>query len=326
MGKVKQLMHSARTKLSPSKSVTSKCSSQSSTAASSYSRAQKSLKDISMAQTKFIHPRTEGLTLKSADCVPVEETGCDRQTLFDAHAALQTNVAILDFAKKLPLEELRMIGYQPTVPPSAKRSDTSDTSDDFSHFLAMSKKQMTHSKTSSLTSKDSDSTWSFACRSAHRIERDDDAALDCDDDTLSFGSLVGWGIDHVGLNTNDSSMPDTSDTRILYGDAQEASENCTGHSQRPSSITRQSFDSCDLFLESIGLPVHETSFPRMSDEQFEALPDWTDVENDTEYNEFEGRPFHWSRTNSLCSSRASMEADLVFPMDDIRPWDCHNGH
>ncbi|EFQ90816.1 hypothetical protein P3342_007226 [Pyrenophora teres f. teres] len=176
---------------------------------------------------------------------PVEETVHDQQTVFNTHAALQANVAMLDFAKKLPLEELRTIGYQPTAPTFVKRGNT-----------AMSDEV------------DNDST---------RERR---------------GSSAG------------------------------------GDSGRTLSFSQQSVDSCDLFLQSIGLPTHETSFSIMSDEEFEALPDWADVEEEAEYNVLLERHYHWSNTNSAYSSRASIEADFVFPTISVPPGfsGCHDGY
>jgi hypothetical protein len=42
----------------------------------------------------------------------------------------------------------------------------------------------------------------------------------------------------------------------------------------------------------------------MSDEEFDNLPDWSDVEDDAEYNMVEERSFCWSDTARSCSSRS----------------------
>ena len=258
----------------------------------------------------------------------MQETAFNPGTLCDAHVALQVNVAVLDFAKKLPLEELRMIGYQPPVSTSVKRSHMTNTGEDYAQFLLMSRKPMTNPRSLSLTPTSMNSKWSFACRSARRIEGDC-AASDCNGNASSFGSLEVWGIDNasdetgtgqngpVGLNTSDSmrrlSTPSISNARKTLGDARNAGISASGRLERTLSFTQESVDSCDLFLKSIGLPVPETTFPMMSDEEFEALPNWSDVENDTEYNEVEERSSHWSNSDSSYSSRASMDADFVFP-------------
>ncbi|KAA8621873.1 hypothetical protein A1F94_008016 [Pyrenophora tritici-repentis] len=243
--------------------------------------------------------------------VPVEKTVHDQQTGFNTHVALQANVAMLDFAKKLPLEELRMIGYQPTVPTSVKRGNT-----------AVSEERTTDSKTLHF-GPNSDSTWSFACSSARRIERGH-TAPDEDDDTLSFESLLDWvvGPDRDKVDTDATREPNTNDTwnapRVLE-DARDAGIGTAGRSTRNLSLSHRSVDSCDLFLQSISFPIHETSFSMMSDEEFEALPDWSDVEEEDEYNVYLERYHHWSNTNSAYSSRLSMEADFVFPTISVPP-------
>jgi hypothetical protein len=69
----------------------------------------------------------------------------------------------------------------------------------------------------------------------------------------------------------------------LFGrTVQDSSVAPAAHMERAPSFTNRSTDSCDDFLESIGLPTH--ACPTISDEEFEALPDWSDVEDDSDFD------------------------------------------
>ena len=128
--------------------------------------------------------------------------------------------------------------------------------------------------TLSLTSQENASAWSFACSSAQLVERE-----------------------HATRQRGAADM------------------------ERAPSFTTRSADSCDLFLVSIGLSIHPDSDPRtdhndmdMDDFDMDDLPNWSDVEDDPEYNQFEERSFHWTDTDSSHSSRKSMRmADTSSP-------------
>ncbi|KAF1833381.1 hypothetical protein BDW02DRAFT_483676, partial [Decorospora gaudefroyi] len=223
-----------------------------------------------------------------------------------AHAELDVNVAMLDFAKRLPLKELNMVGT------SVPRDEVEVV------FPRVALQSDTGLRVLSLETGSSGSAWSFACRSARHIERHR-AQSEHNDDSSSFGSLVGWGptilahkFDHPQRNTfYRPARRSTNDTmkvqRALaidgawgagFGDTPMRSD---AHYERTPSFTRRSFDSCDLFLQSIDLPAPAQNHEGMTDAEFEALPDWSDVEDDPEYNYSMKSSFCWSNTASSWS-------------------------
>jgi hypothetical protein len=169
------------------------------------------------------------------------------------------SLAMLDLARRLPLEELSMRGryvdpvstpmadFQTSIASCSLDHDHHETHDMDPRHNPLSTRprlccnangegelgthaqtipawqsQCSRSHTVSLSRRDSDSTWSFGCRSARRLEREVgcDAAAAADDDSLSRG----------------------------------------GH--------------------AIGEPPIHVAF--MSDAEFAALPDWSDVEDESE--------------------------------------------
>jgi hypothetical protein len=81
------------------------------------------------------------------------------------------------------------------------------------------------------------------------------------------------------------------------------------HMDRTPSFTRRSFDSCDLFLESIGLLVAKDDHETIGDEDFDNLPDWSDVEDDPEYNVFFEKPeYQWSESAASSNFTAELES------------------
>ena len=125
--------------------------------------------------------------------------------------------------------------------------------------------------------------------------------------------------DHRYHASHEASLQTSDDQRELTASrsrvgTSDGSSPPTAHLEHAPSFTLLSADSCDLFLESIGLPILDESLHRVDDEDFEALPDWSDVEDDPEYNEFVEEQFRWSATNSSCSSNPSMqELPIAFP-------------
>ncbi|CAN9086512.1 unnamed protein product [Alternaria alternata] len=230
----------------------------------------------------------------------------------DARVALEVNITILRFVKRLPLDELQVIGRGSTVSLFPNDNDT-------------------------ITS---DSSLSLACRSAREVERDHAAhrhghdggvaheqlnrvfpdiaegslarsrALDVTihsvrrsereytqrkrNDANPFGRLAGpthhdkvkhWLIhqeDHSTKAETDSSDPQYHNVDLSFRPQ--------AHMDRTPSFTRRSFDSCDFFLESIGLLVAKDDHETIGDEDFDNLPDWSDVEDDPEYNVFFEKP------------------------------------
>jgi hypothetical protein len=209
------------------------------------------------------------------------------------------------------------------------------------------------SKTLSLTSGESDSTWSFACSAARRVERHP-TQRKRDDEANSVGSFAcsvnrsGVVMSHNHENSVDARVGDhnrplrkyimdrTSRAQRLHSSiadntlsATHSFNRPTAHMERAPSFTQRSVDSCDLFLESIGLPILPDDLPATSDEDLEDLPNWSDVEDDPEYNQFEERSFHRSDTNSSYSSRNSLRMGApplpIFQMPSGFTNCCHNG-
>jgi hypothetical protein len=211
---------------------------------------------------------------------------------------LRASVAILDFARKLPLEELGMVGRSlgsPVVGQSQLGSPShvgrelpavDSKSDIIFRAVSLDKNlsepvvghhtvrehgttaphssvsELPHfrSHTVSLSSESSSSTWSFACQSACRVEQaQQEQKAASGDDVSSFASLSVWDVtfgddegDRLPLRFN---VPDTSD----YADVQRG--------DRFSSPAQPS-----------------NQIPFIMDAEFDALPDWSDVEYDPEYN------------------------------------------
>jgi hypothetical protein len=104
------------------------------------------------------------------------------------------------------------------------------------------------------------STWPFTCQSARRAEQEqEDQEADSGDSIVSFRSLSGWGV---------ASANDQGDNASLRSNVPDASDDVDG--QRD-----------DLFPSFAQLSNHR-SF--ITDSEFDALPDWSDVGYDPEYN------------------------------------------
>jgi hypothetical protein len=310
---------------------------------------------------------------------PREHVVGREEVLLDAYEALEINVAMWDFAQRLPLDELSAIG-QGLAPLSPRKECEEAVTNVHPHVLLESLTESpTKSRTLSLTSSSSSSSWSFACCSARRIERDhvgrenvdeenisseefeqdDDAGVTKDQSlgprTLSLtttSSSSSWSFacrstrrverDHTPQKRDvvdpdlkeDSRNPQSTIVFHTFNHPQrntfyrpvrcstshEASNNppCaldgegesgptliwpTIHTKRRPCFTRRSIDSADLFLWSIGIRISGVNHTRMSDEEFANLPDWSDVEDDPEYNMVEERLFCWSDAASSCSFR-----------------------
>jgi hypothetical protein len=232
-------------------------------------------------------------------------------------------------------------------------STTKDSSESFACSLEFDMELHADSKTLSLTSEESDSTWSFAYSSARQVERHSTQG-ERDDDANSVGSFAGSAnrsgvvMSHSHQNSVDARVGGhncplrgyminrTSKAQVLpFGVADSALPANhtfnwpTAHAERAPSFTTRSIDSCDLFLESIGLPIFPENHSTTSDEDLDGLPNWSDVEDDPEYNQFEERSFHWSDTNSSCSFRNSLRMRApslpILQMPTGFPNCCHNG-
>jgi hypothetical protein len=404
MGKVKQLMRSLGDRISLSTSQASKESSQASASTSSVPSSRTDTlhgststvdtqatscdgdhtlpTDLSITPPVPIHVKNAVFTSEPTRVPPKANEDGEEGVLLGAYEALEVNVAMLDFAKRLPLDELSMIdrGLGPHSPRketveseevgeeahprvllesftesrtlslasssnssswsfaccSARRVERDDAlredpdgrnvADDSIEpeiDAGIVKKELTGSRTLSLTSASSDSSWSFACRSARRIEqkhtRKEEGKVFGDepkDDSCAFQStIVVHRFDHPQRNTFyrpiRCSLPDEKPMEPPCVPDGEAYTNSTltrliRHPKKTHSFTRRSIDSADVFLWSIGIRIPGAKFTRMSDEEFDNLPDWSDVEDDPEYDTVEKRSCCWSSTASSCSSK-SME-------------------
>jgi hypothetical protein len=261
----------------------------------------------------------------------------------DARVALEVNITILRFVERLPLDELQVVGRGSTASLFPNDNDTTT----------------------------SDSSLSFACRSAREVERDHAArrrgqdggvaheqlsrvfpesaegllaksrALDItsvensmdnplaihsvrqsdqectqrkrNNDANPFGGLAGPThrdkVEHWLIHQEDFSTKAEADSSDPQYRNVDLSFRPQAHMDRTPSFTRRSFDSCDLFLESIGLLVAKDDHGTIGDEDFDNLPDWSDVEDDPEYNMFFEKPeYQWSESAASSNFTAELES------------------
>lgn len=309
MGKAKQLMRSLRSRLSSLKA--QECASpprSRDSRASSYSYAHLSSARLSSSPTTVGYdthtpPTTVPTTPQTANQFEHEPgtttTVCGMATwrsykdddddddcpLVAARVELAASQAMLNFARMLPLEELCIIGrglemsrstvtetdqiiYTASVPSppvlgkhrhgQSTCQETGTTAGDIQKLKSYS------SHTLSVSSRSSASTWSFACRSARRIEREHRDGVD-DDDASSFGSLSGWRVTYSDKTAGGESLKMCA---MDFG-MQEAqwSNASSWRSMSSSSPSR-----------------HESGIMAMSDAEFHALPDYSDIESDSAYD------------------------------------------
>lgn len=83
-------------------------------------------------------------------------------------------------------------------------------------------------------------------------------------------------------------------------------------------------DSCDLFLESIGLTSAPSPRQGLSDSDFDALPNWSDVEDDPDYNEPVARNIQTPSSAASAaplagaSKKVSVYVPSRFPEGDVK--------
>lgn len=138
------------------------------------------------------------------------------------------------------------------------------------------------------------SEWSFVCRAAKQTE-EDFAGHDCGSD-ISLGGLQDWKVTpaHGGVEIGEEQSKPVQYTRELD----------------PTFIVHE-LKSYRSHGKNADQPVQDASNTAMSDEEFEALPDWSDVEDDPHYNQFEEESFCWSSTARSCPS---IDSGAVFEM------------
>jgi len=254
-----------------------------------------------------------------------KDTVNQRISDLNAYAGLQVNIAILRFVHRLPLDELRIIGQRLTLSSSFAAGNTFEEDD------RRLPRSVARPKTMSLASTTRDLSRSFVCGPENRIERNR-TGDGCRHDQCAiherpslYSSMMDMESHADAITLSLSSQESASAWSFACSSAQLVErEHATrqrgaADMERAPSFTTRSADSCDLFLESIGLSVHPDSIPRTDhqdtdDFDMENLPNWSDVEDDPEYNQFEEQSFHWTDTESSHSSRKSMRmADASSP-------------
>jgi hypothetical protein len=70
----------------------------------------------------------------------------------------------------------------------------------------------------------------------------------------------------------------------------------TVYTKRAPAFTKRSADSCDIFLESIGLPVPKEDYRTIPNKEFDNPPNWSHVKDDAGYDVFGKRQIQRSRS------------------------------
>jgi hypothetical protein len=360
MGKVKSMMQSLRSRFSSLKYKSTTSAAQSSSVSCFTVSSSSSL---SILQTPPSSVTGTNTSPTSTPKMPptVQEHDATSDSSFTVHVAVdivcvgdpdeyadrfvvstrvesRASMAMLDFARNLPLSELSLIGcgleapamepYSVTDPdgveqtsrapntraptiPFQKASLSQVSSESFptrrtkrEHDLiaprsAMAQLQHTRSQTLSISSRSSSSTWSFACQSARRVEREYDEQDDnVDDDASPFGSLS-----ERSTASADDARPNRSDAENIP-EQNKPCKRTTG--VQPVSLLTEETDG------SSHTPQVSEQNSNLGDAAFDALPDWSDIENDPEYNEpFKREADMWSVT-SIASSDAGSKGQGLF--------------
>ncbi|CAN9213320.1 unnamed protein product [Alternaria alternata] len=260
----------------------------------------------------------------------------------DARVALEVNITILRFVKRLPLDELQVIGRGSTVSlfPNDNDTITSDSSlsfacrsareverDHAAHrhghdggvaheqlnrvFPDIAEGSLVRSRALDVTSVKNSMDNSLAIHSVRRSEREYTQRKR--NDANSFGRLAGPThhdkVKHWLIHQEDLSIKAETDSSDPQYRNVDLSFRPQAHMHRTPSFTRRSFDSCDFFLESIGLLVAKDDHETIGDEDFDNLPDWSDVEDDPEYNVFFEKPeYQWSESAASSNFTAELES------------------
>lgn len=246
----------------------------------------------------------------------------------NAYADLEVNIAILRFVHRLPLDELRIIGQVLTLSSSSAMGNTFEEDD------RRLPRGVARPKTLSLASTTKDLSRSFVCGPKNRSERNR-TRHECRHDQCAVHERLILYSSEMDVESNAAAVTlslasQESDSawsfaccsaqRVERDHAQRQSE--AADMERAPSFTGRSADSCDLFLESIGLSIHPDGDPRTDHEDTDAfdmdnLPNWSDVEDDPEYNQFEEWSFHWTDTDSSHSSRESCTSSPALYMPSV---------
>ena len=93
----------------------------------------------------------------------------------------------------------------------------------------------------------------------------------------------------------------------------------TGHGfHRPTvytkcapALTKRSADSCNIFLECIGLPVPKEDYRTITNKEVDNLPNWSDAEDDPGYDVFEKRQIQRSKSAISWPSKTHVKTSNV---------------
>jgi hypothetical protein len=246
MGKVKQFVRDLRSRLSPSNAQTRgpfRTSHHLAAASLPTDQCRKSPSTPSTSPSSAIY-NTSSTTSSNP-----ERTIDQNADVEERHCTQEGNVD----SKNIPHRHTASAH----LPTSRSLTARGRSSESFPHRplcheqqMAATKLRQSRSHTLSLSSRSSPSTWSFACYSARRLEREHDDAIS--DSGSSFGSLSGWGVT-TGENENLEQLTGEA----ICGETQDA---------LPDT-----------------LPSHGPSFKQDTDD-FDILPDWAIVEDDPDYN------------------------------------------
>lgn len=261
----------------------------------------------------------------------------------DARVALEVNTTILRFVERLPLDELQAVGRGSTVSflPNDNDTITSDSNLSFAcrsareverdhaarrrghdggvaHeqlnrvFPEFAEGSLARSRALNVTSVENSMDNPLAIHSV-RQSKQEYTQRKRNNDANPFGGLADpthhdkvkhWLIDQEDFSIK--AEAESSDPQYRNVDLSFRPQ---AHMDRTPSFTRRSFDSCDLFLESIGLLVAKNDHETIGDEDFDNLPDWSDVEDDPEYNVFfEELEYQWSESAASSNFTAELES------------------
>jgi hypothetical protein len=195
---------------------------------------------------------------KSDQCANPQHPG------LSARATLEVHASMLSLVKKLPLEELSMIGHgwKSSLPTTADARHSMGLQSNVVEVAT--EPQLASSSTLSVKSTNSSS--SFACRSARRMEQG------CERETLP----------------DCAHEPPCSSSRTLTLSNRSSKSTWSFACQSARRVERRVSVACSSApptSKNFGSPSpQDKRWTFMSDAEFDALPDWSDVEDEAEYN------------------------------------------
>ncbi|KAL1799404.1 hypothetical protein ACET3X_003441 [Alternaria dauci] len=289
--------------------------------------------------------------------IPIKDHVNGDTVHLDAQEALEVDVAMLRFVERLPLDELQFVGRGSALSIFPKANDAKTSGSSLSSAccsargvehghancqleyngrvtreqldrtsLELTEAPHTNSTTLGLSSMENDMDNSLAMRSP-RQSKQEYTHQEHNNDTNPFGGFADstdrdkvahWLVHQEGMGIRaEAGIPDPQYRNVVVVPSRPQA-----HMDRAPSFTKRSFDSCDVFLESIGLRVAKDDHGTMSDEDFDNLPDWSDVEDDPEYNviikgpEYQASEYSEVEEQSYTRNPSSVEGvqDFIFPV------------